>query len=265
MMNMSDSGKIYKYYPCTPYSLDVLQDNQLFFSHPSNFNDPFDSSFDLLVKPYKKFCDALNGIEKMTNLFERQGICCFTKSSKPNNKHFWSLYAETYSGFALEFDEDELNDIYPPLHLSRVNYFDEPMNLNNFETTFRFDYIDDIYTVQQCIDAYPYDPMPLDRLFQYLLLYKDKSIWQNEVEYRMLIGEIVRKRYKDRIIHNSHGYLLNLPQGAIKSITFGYKISDTHKSEILEILKGKEIPVYIATPDIIRTTTFHWGITIKPM
>ena len=261
--DMSDNGKIDKYYSYNVYSLDVLRNNQLFFSHPSNFNDPFDSSFNLLVKPYKKFCDALHGIKNMSNAFEKQGIGCFTKANKPDNKHFWSLYAGNYSGFALEFDEDELNNLYPPLHLSRVNYFNEPMNLDNFETTFGFDYIDETYTVRKCIDTYPYDLMPLDRLFQYLFLYKDKSIWQNEVEYRMVIGEIVREHYQDRIIPNSHGYLLNLPQGAIKSITFGYKISDTHKSEILEILKGKEIPVYIATPDIITTTTFHWGITIK--
>ena len=201
----------------------------------------------------------------MSNAFEKQGIGCFIKSNKPDNKHFWSLYAGNYSGFALEFDENELNNLYPPLHLSRVNYFEKPMNLDNFETTFGFDYIDEIYTVQKCIDTYPDDLMPLDRLFQYLFLYKDKSIWQNEVEYRMVIGEIVREHYKDRIVHNSHGCLLNLPQGAIKSITFGYKISDRHKSEILEILKGKEIPAYIATPDIIATTTFHWGITIKPI
>ena len=110
--DMSDNGKIYKYYSYNDYSLDVLRNNQLFFSHPSNFNDPFDSSFNLLVKPYKKFCDALHGIKNMSNAFEKQGIGCFTKSNKPDNKHFWSLYAGNYSGFALEFDEDELNNLY---------------------------------------------------------------------------------------------------------------------------------------------------------
>lgn len=99
--DMSDNGKIYKYYPCNKYSFNVLKDNQLFFSHPSNFNDPFDSS-GLLVKPYKKFCDSI-GLEHIDEIFEKQGICCFTKSDKPDNKHFWSLYAGNYSGFALEF------------------------------------------------------------------------------------------------------------------------------------------------------------------
>ena len=81
---MSDTGrKIYKYYSYSDYSLDVLQNNQLFFSFPSNFNDPFDSS-GLLVKPYKKFCDSI-GITSIDEIFEKQGICCFTKSIKPDH------------------------------------------------------------------------------------------------------------------------------------------------------------------------------------
>lgn len=257
--DMSDNGKIYKYYPCNQYSLNVLKDNQLFFSHPSNFNDPFDSSFDLLVKPYKKFCEALNGIKKITDVFERQGICCFTKSSKPDNKHFWSLYAGNYAGFALEFDENELNNNYLPLHLDRVNYFDNPINLDDFEMTFGFDYMDINYTVRDSIEKYPYDPMPLDRLFQYLILCKEKSIWQNENEYRMVIGNSAMS--SKMVQHTEKGYLLNLQLNSIKSITFGYKMKD--RVEYIEIAKAKDIPMYEATPNIVTSTITQWGITIK--
>lgn len=260
--DMSDNGgKIYKYYPCNKYSLNVLKDNQLFFSHPSNFNDPFDSSFDLLVKPYKKFCAAINGIENMTDIFEMLGICCFSKSDKPDNKHFWSLYAGNYTGLALEFNEDELNNEYIPLHLCRVNYFENPMNLDDFDASFGFDYIDDPITVQKCIDEYPYNQMPLDRLFQYLCLYKDKSIWQNEKEYRMIIGNTVKN--SSMIQHNGSGYLLNLKPNSIKSITFGYKMRD--RKDFIAVAKSKGIPMYEATPDIVTTTTTQLGIAIKPI
>lgn len=259
---MCDSiEKIYKYYPCNKYSLNVLKDNQLFFSHPSNFNDPFDSSFDLLVKPYKKFCEALNGIEKMTDVFEKQGICCFTKSSKPDNKHFWSLYAGNYTGFALEFDENELNNKYPPLHLNRVNYFDKPMNLDDFDMTFGFDYMDINYTIRDSIEKYPYDLMPLDRLFQYLFLCKDKSIWQNENEYRMVIGNTAKN--SKMVQYTENGYLLNLQSNSIKSITFGYKVKD--RTALMAIAKAKDIPMYEATPNIVTSTITQWGVTIRPL
>lgn len=107
-------------------------------------------------------------------IFEKQGICCFTKSDKPDNKHFWSLYAGNYSGFALEFDEDELNSVYALLHLEKVHYFNNPMNLDNCKNTFSTNQSNRIYTVKECIDEFTNpvecNPEPLDRLFQYLHL-----------------------------------------------------------------------------------------------
>lgn len=264
--DMSDNGKIYKYYPCNKYSFNVLKDNQLFFSRPSNFNDPFDSS-GLLVKPYKKFCDSI-GLENIDEIFEKQGICCFTKSDKPDNKHFWSLYAGNYSGFALEFDEDELNSVYAPLHLEKVHYFNNPMNLDNCKNTFSTNQSDRIYTVKECIDEFTNpvecNPEPLDRLFQYLHLYKEKKIWGNENEYRMIIGNSSRNPripVSKKIHPQEKGDLFDLCPNAIKSITLGYKMSPDDMKEIYKIKKETGIPIYEATPDIVS----QWTVTIKPI
>lgn len=261
---MSDNRKIYKYYSFTDYSLDVLRNNQLFFSHPSNFNDPFDSS-GLLVKPYKKFCDNI-GLEHIDEIFEKQGICCFTKSDKPDNKHFWSLYAGNYSGFALEFDEDELNSKYAPLHLEKVHYFDNPMNLDNMKSSFSTNQSDRIYTIEKCIEEFTNpiecNPEPLDRLFQYLHLYKEKNVWGNENEYRMIIGNCSRCTAINQKIHpQEKGDLLDLCPNAIKSITLGYKISPENRKQILKIVYDKGIQIYEATPDIVS----QWTVTIKPI
>ncbi len=263
--DMSDNGKIYKYYPCSQYSLNVLKNNQLFFSHPSNFNDPFDSS-GLLIKPYKKFCDSI-GLEHIDEIFEKQGICCFTKSDKPDNKHFWSLYAGNYSGFAIEFDEDELNSKYWTLHLEKVYYCDNPMNLDNFKNTFSTNQSDRIYTIEECIEEFTNpecNPEPLDRLFQYLHLYKEKKVWGNENEYRMIIGNNSRI-YGNPIYQKIHpqdkGYLLDLHPNAMKSIILGYKISPENRKQILKIIKDKGIQIYEAIPDIVS----QWTVTVKPI
>ena len=262
---MSDTGrKIYKYYSYSDYSLDVLQNNQLFFSFPSNFNDPFDSSA-LLVKPYKKFCDSI-GITSIDEIFEKQGVCCFTKSIKPDNKHFWSLYAGNYTGFALEFDEDELNSKYWTLHLEKVHYFDNPMNLDDFKNTFSTNQSDRTYTIEECIKEFTnsteYNPEPLDRLFQYLHLYKEKNVWGNENEYRMIIGNSSRNPanpISQKIHLKDEGYLLDLCPNAIKSIILGYKMSQKNKKRIYKIIKDTGITIYEATPDIVS----QWAITIK--
>ena len=265
MWIMSDTGrKIYKYYSYSDYSLDVLQNNQLFFSFPSNFNDPFDSSA-LLVKPYKKFCDSI-GITSIDEIFEKQGVCCFTKSIKPDNKHFWSLYAGNYTGFALEFDEDELNSKYWTLHLEKVHYFDNPMNLDDFKNTFSTNQSDRTYTIEECIKEFTnsteYNPEPLDRLFQYLHLYKEKNVWGNENEYRMIIGNSSRNPanpISQKIHLKDEGYLLDLCPNAIKSIILGYKMSPENKKRIYKIIKDTGITIYEATPDIVS----QWAITIK--
>lgn len=262
---MTDSReKIYKYYSCDEYSFNVLKDNQLFFSHPSNFNDPFDSS-ELLVKPYKKFCDSV-GLVHIDEIFEKQGICCFTKSIKPDNKHFWSLYAGNYSGFALEFDEYELNSKYLPLHLEKVHYFDNPMNLDNMKSSFSTNQSDRIYTIEKCIEEFANpvvcNPEPLDRLFQYLHLYKEKKVWGNEDEYRMIIGNSSRSTAINQKIHpQEKGDLLDLCPNAIKSITLGYKMSPDNRKKIHSITHDKGIQMYEATPDIVS----QWTITIKPI
>lgn len=127
--------------------------------------------------------------------------------------------------------------------------------------TFGFDYMDINYTVRDSIEKYPYDLMPLDRLFQYLFLCKDKSIWQNENEYRMVIGNTAKS--SNMVQHTENGYLLNLQLNSIKSITFGYKMKD--RTELMAIAKAKNIPMYEATPNIVTSTITQWGVTIKPL
>lgn len=250
--------KIYKYYAPRDYNFDALCNNQLFFAKPSVLNDPFDTS-DLFVKSYGKFSEALC-LDKAEDLFEAHGICCFTKSAQANNRHFWSLYADCYKGYALEYDENELSNDYPPIFLSKVQYLTKALDLNDFSTEFTLDHINKTYTVQQCIDKYigiPQDPEPLERLFYYFHICKDKEIWNIENEYRMIIGS----QNKFHHIHkDNNGYKLDLNPNAIKSITIGYKMSCMHKRILMCYAKQHKINFSIAIP-VIRNNV--WDVEIK--
>lgn len=249
---------LFKYYSPKNYNFDAFCKNQIFFSKPSNLNDPFDTS-DLLVKPYEKFCSKVD-LNK-NNLFESFGVCCFTKSEKANNRHLWSLYADSYRGYALEFDEAKFDSkYYRPLHLMEVKYGERPFNLNDFSNSFISEDGKD-YTVSSCIEAYTScmrDYMPLERLFQHLLLYKDSSIWEVENEYRMIMGKIKPSHWE--IIQLDTGYLLTLSSpDTVKSITVGQFMPDDNKRKLQTCADHKNIPIYEAIPCVENNM---WGVKI---
>ena len=233
--------------------------NQIFFSKPSNLNDPFDTS-DLLIRPYRKFCDAVN-LTNPNPLFESFGVCCFTKSEKADNRHLWSLYANSYRGYALEFNEESFDDFYyMPCHFLPVKYSNRPFNLNSFTRKF-IDEHGKEHSIKDCISEYNNgDKMSLERLFVYLLHYKDSSVWENEMEYRMIIG--TQKPIKCKIQNLSNGFLMTLLSNAIKSITVGFNMSKENKCMLKNCAEHKDIPIYEATPCIIKN---KWAVEINAL
>ena len=116
--------------------------------------------------------------------------------------------------------------------------------------------------IKEFTNSTEYNPEPLDRLFQYLHLYKEKNVWGNENEYRMIIGNSSRNPanpISQKIHLKDEGYLLDLCPNAIKSIILGYKMSPENKKRIYKIIKDTGITIYEATPDIVS----QWVITIK--
>lgn len=249
--------KIYKYYAPRDYNFLAFCRNQIFFSKPSNLNDPFDTS-ELLIKPYKKFCNAIKWNSNKKSILNNHAICSFSEGEDANNRHLWSLYADNYAGYALEFDRDILSDklaktYITPIYLQQVVYNDVPFDLDNQSNGFVLN--NESYQLK---DLYrEFDPKLLDRLFQYLHLYKDKLIWQNENEWRLIIGNLRKNRH----LHaKENGYLLDLLPNTIKSITIGYKMNDCDRCMLINCAKCKGIPIFEARPNIINN---RWDVEIK--
>jgi hypothetical protein len=85
---------LYKYLP--PERIDVLENLQIRFSSPSDFNDTFDSHY--LVQSRGGFAAVAARLR-----FKRKlGVFCLTE--KPNNHLMWVNYAKNHTGFILGFE-----------------------------------------------------------------------------------------------------------------------------------------------------------------
>lgn len=78
-------------------SLCAIKDNVLKFTHPCNFNDPYDSMI-LISLNNKPHLDQDNFIDRFR---KKYAICCF--SADPLNILMWSHYANYHGGFVMEF------------------------------------------------------------------------------------------------------------------------------------------------------------------
>ena len=247
---------VYKYYTLKEHNVSAFRNNQIFFSRPSKLNDPFDSTL-RLIEPYSKFCKRIHWNAQMAVIMDNHGICSFTESELPDNKHLWTLYADSFRGYVLEFDRELLTEglfrqFRLPVYLQKVVYGYKPFNLNDFNSKFRLN--GDEYTLGKCIMDYP---RGLDRVFQFLHLYKDYDVWHLENESRLIAGNIRSERFE---LVNDSGYLLTLPEGTIKSLTLGANMENDTREVLLEIARRRGIPVYTATPEIIGG---KWTISIQ--
>ena len=236
--------RIFKYYSPQDYNFMAFCKNQIFFSRPSNLNDPFDTA-SIIISSYKKFCRDIHWSAAGEKNLDKHGICSFSEGECANNRHLWSLYAANYTGYALEFDFEILSEKLPrtyilPIYLQKVRYENRPFNLNNYKNKFSLN--EESFTVYDA--ACSGDIKDLDRLFQYLHLYKDNL---NENLHIHKVG---------------NGYLLDLLPNTIISITAGCNMSDDNKRMLKNCAAHKGIPIYEAIPCIKRN---RWAVTIKPM
>lgn len=123
---------LYKYRSLTEIFDQLLVNNQLWFSTPNNFNDPFDcqvtintknSQFEIesylkshsqkvkseervkriskvMAENPKKLNELINGT--INGLINSLGICCFCENR--DNHLLWSHYADGHKGVCLKFD-----------------------------------------------------------------------------------------------------------------------------------------------------------------
>lgn len=232
---------IYKYYPDNCNSLCAVKEHYFWFSTNVALNDPFDMAGDLF-KRFPKFGEAVGmdrfDIHKYEESVKKMAICCFSKCKM--NKHLWALYASSYSGFVLGFDEKKLDSFHENILYRDCFYRKDIPNFENAKI--KIPYIDkDKKKVKASLSTLMKSEILLNKVFEYYLLIKDKKVWEIEQEKRLILSlDYIRKNpAKD-----PKGYKIPWPEDSVTEIIWGSRIRPKLKKEIESFLP----------PDIKKTT-----------
>lgn len=211
---------IYKYYPCNTFSIESLMFGYLWFSKPSHLNDPFDCNLSYVLN--LPFCQAYTeDRQKIVETFDSFGVCCFSHDEV--GEHFWSLYANNYSGFRVAFDYNKLQKylIRMGIIYESIDYQDTPIDIEKEMGNDPSDYIH-----------------RLDQVLRRCIFRKKANPWKVENEERFFMGLVPINNIEDGkclAIKEEKGYKVPFPLDCIKEIVVGHNIKDALLRQIKSI------------------------------
>lgn len=244
---------LYRHQSFASHYVQGLENSTLYFSSPSNFNDPFDSYFSLEKQPDKEFHNQIlknlkikgNPAQNILNRkksqfllsqsfkegsffeerFNRIGVICLNHS--PLNILMWSHYADYHRGFLLEFK-------FPRKvkNLEKLNFFPFPVNYSN---------------------SFPTGALTgFDEEVLYNMLYTKAEDWVYEKEFRVIgTGFETKDDHENRIF--------NYPQNWLSPVILGCNTEINNSQKINNVLKknGLNIPIYK-----VKKLSNNFGLTV---
>lgn len=227
---MSDSKPevLYKYRPINKFTLDILVSNQIYFSTPAKFNDPFDTkcSFSKTIEKasYDEAIEIFGSDAEGMHLFKADGLInatteefiqelsqkgilslCETK----NNQLLWAHYAADHTGICIGFEVSNENSLGDSKHTHKVNYTESYPSISPKS----------LWSTRHRKEA------------QHRVLHTKSKLWSYEQEWRCIYPE------GDKVY--------DVP-GRICEINFGCRTTDSDKSLIKRILGGSNLKFYQA-------------------
>ncbi len=230
-MKFEKPARIYKYVPLTVAYL-IISRNELKFSPPSSFNDPFDCDINLLEFKFGEFSHRVfNEITEIKRMFESYAsfrsrendqnfweniykqvqidkingsrICCFSLLN--DNLLMWAHYADKHKGVCLEFDNSIENRF---LNLS------DKKDITEGEVG---------YNIKERINYLKEER----EITIYKLFFTKSEEWKYEKEYRM-------------ITLNNKGELQQFNPKFLKAIYFGMNVPSDDINGIENLCAYKE-------------------------
>lgn len=235
--------KLYKYSWLSNYTIENLENRQMYLSIPDEFNDPFDT-FEIgtsMKEQMPKGLEEMFGFsesaivnsklkEKLPDIIHYGynsenfgeilglrngiGVCCFTENS-PDNIIMWSHYANQHRGICLEYDFSQREDIFQRLHpiLYRNHYIDMELSSHS---------------------RYSRDGFMFAMIQTHLTKSKE---WEYEMEWRFLEHIQEEGRFADTVVHPTHIYL------GLNSNNLPEEEQQVYISRLKEFSKDNDIPV----------------------
>lgn len=253
----------YKYRAINKYSLDILENNNIYFSNYTDFNDPFEFStpFPDVRKMFKRASEKIDFLKKgdifdaeththLKNICERiikngnlkldithskikerlEKVGIYSLSKVNDEILMWSHYADNHRGFCIGFEDLHINTTHHTKPMD-VNYKTEFTDLD--DPTLILNFYTDIFHKFKNLPkaAWQTKRANLARKMKFeddqrggISVLTDKyKKWEYEQEFRL-------------IDENSFGIKKIIPQ-CLKSITFGLRTNAEDKYKIIETCK----------------------------
>lgn len=188
---------LYKYRPDDIYTIKLLCEQRLHFSHPFDFNDPFDCkplcakeiSAEDIISTFERECpwhvellkSCIDDVLKLVPLqseetqknfnitFNRRYICCF--SFKADIPAMWAHYSQDHHGLCLGFDTS-IKSPFLEGHCGKIRYSDKQSIFNWAKLGTKEDNSDNI-------------------------LFEKSKDWEYEQEYRVIKHKIYVDQAQD--------------------------------------------------------------------
>ncbi|WP_348694696.1 DUF2971 domain-containing protein [Duganella fentianensis] len=219
--NFTANAVMYKYREVNHYSLCSLILNQVYFSKPVNFNDPFELVIGLDDTDFSQTV--------LMRELREAGILCLCRS--PKNLAMWSYYGSGLRGFTVGYD------------LKRLLETMEPVSPNNDECTPRWRFVYDVHYLGA--RAAPVNvPVLIDgdldsKSKEWRRMFATKSIaFEHEDECRIVVPPSA-----DTVLPyawSGHG-LYQHHADALREIVFGELLPEHDELAIRSILAGRNV------------------------
>lgn len=198
---------LYKYRELNKNSLGSLLCNQVFFSKPQDFNDPYE--------PDKIYEDSTFG-KVLDKTVKESGILCLCR--EPTSLSMWSYYASALKGFAIGYNTEDLLKSIAPEKWKEV-----------YEIKYDIGEILKVETAQ--IIQSKYEAIDPEKIKMFAT---KASIFAHEKEFRIVVEPHPDFDYV--------GYgLYDHKEEAISEIIFGELISQNDERTIREAVRGRDI------------------------
>lgn len=248
---------LFKYFPNRDYHLEAFRRGELFLAKPKVLNDSFDTT-NILIEPYKRFKQLIQWNNMRAEAFENHGICSFNEAPDIKQERMWAFYANNFDGYAIEFNPDEFKKIeYAPLHLLPVKYLNKPLNLDDLNLRI---HVND--TDLALSDLERENNRNADYFLKCLHLIKDRKVWKDEHEWRLIKAEQNPLSVSCQEHVNRTGFILKIGGDAYQSLYIGYRVSSTIRDSLSRIAAKRHMHVFIVTPQIING---RWDMLVKPV
>lgn len=247
---------VYKYRPVDKYTLELLINNELYFSFPEDFNDPFDSNIpidfsNISNEDFKLWIERVGNesdnsflrkidIEKIpSEHWEKIKLkfnevneskflyCCFSTINEyniNNNVLLWSHYANCHKGISLGFESNNLEGMDGLEFDEQVFFAQENPRYPNHGELCEMSYTKELIPFNYITDS--------NEKYSNIIFSKGMQ-WDYENEYRIMV-RVIDFSEKNGLKKN-----IKFSKKILKEVIFGLKCSIEDKKTIRSIIKDK--------------------------